>query len=103
LPLRIPNLCIFLFGPISLTFIVSFTRALFRSRWPWIAVWLPALLFAPTDIRSFFLVVHHPDTALYGALPFWCFTANVSLDAAYGLADVAAFAANYFRLGDESE
>lgn len=101
--LWIPNVCVYLFGPILLTFFVLFPRPLFRVRWPWAIIWLPALCFVPANFYSTFLIVYSPEKA-YGRLPpLWVLNVQVSLLAVCGLASFAALAANYFRLKDANE
>lgn len=101
--LWIPNVCVFLFGPICLTFFVVFPRALFGARWPWAIIWLPALCFVPANFYSAFLIVYRPTQAYGRILPTWVVGAELALFAVYGLASFAALAANYLRLTDPNE
>ncbi len=102
--LWIPNICIFLFGPIGLTFFLLFPRPLFRARWPWLLVWLPMLLLVPSNVVYTFLVVFRPAQAFgTGALPEWIYELQGTLYAVYGVADLGALAANYFSLADVNE
>jgi len=101
--LWIPHVCVYLFGPIGLTFFALFPRPLFRARWPWAIIWLPALLFVPFNLYSNSLVVYFPARAYLSAPPDWVRRVQFCLYAAYGLADVAALATNYVRLTDTNE
>jgi len=103
IPLWIPHICVYLFGPILLTFFVIFPRPLFRSRWPWVLIWLPGLLFLPSNFRMASLTVYSPDQAYAHLPPFWVGRAQVTLIGLYGLAAAAVLAANYFRLKDSNE
>jgi len=101
--LWIPHICVYLFGPILLTFFVLFPRPLFRSRWPWIVVWLPALCFLPLNFRFAYLTVYSPGQA-YAHVPSpWVNNVQTTLLGLYGLAAFAALAANYVRLKDANE
>jgi len=101
--LWIPNLGVWLMGPIGLTFFLLFPRPLFRSRWPWVAIWLPALLFVPANAYSLFHIVHRPAELSGLLMPVWAYGAQVTLFGVYGLAMVAAAGLNYARLKDASE
>ena len=101
--LWIPHICVYFFGPILVTFFAIFPRPLFRSRWPWIAVWLPALVFAPQNFRFAYFVVYDPAEAYAYAPPPWAISAQTALLGLYGLAATAALAANYVRLKDANE
>jgi tRNA A-37 threonylcarbamoyl transferase component Bud32 len=101
--LWIPHICVFLFGPILLTFFVLFPRPLFRSRWPWIVVWLPALAFLPLNFRFTYLTVYSPDQAYAHLPPPWVGNVQAAMLGFFGLAAVAALAANYVRLKNANE
>ena len=103
IPLWIPHICVYLFGPILLTFFVIFPQPLFRSRWPWIVIWLPALLFLPLNFRMASLTVYSPDQAYAHLPPLWAGRVQVTLTGLYGLAAAAVLAANYIRLKDSNE
>jgi eukaryotic-like serine/threonine-protein kinase len=101
--LWLPHICVYLFGPILLTFFVLFPRPLFRSRWPWALVWLPGLLFLPLNFRFAYLTVYSPDQAFANIPPLWVNNAQTAMLGLYGLAALAALAANYARLKDANE
>jgi tRNA A-37 threonylcarbamoyl transferase component Bud32 len=101
--LWIPHICVYLFGPILLTFFVLFPQPLFRSRWPWIVIWLPALLFLPLNFRLAFLTVYSPDQVYSHIPPPWVDSAQVTMIGLYGLVAAAVLAANYVRLKDANE
>ena len=101
--LWIPHICVYLFGPILLTFFVIFPKPLFRSRWPWIVIWLPALLFLPMIFRLAFITVYSPDQISAHIPPPWFFSAQAAMIGLYGLAAAAVLAVNYVRLKDANE
>jgi len=101
--LWIPNVCAYLVGPIVLTFFAFFPRALFRARWPWAIIWLPALCFVPAFFHSTFLMVYRPLQAYGNLLPIGTSYVGTRLFGLYGLAALAALAANYFRLTDPND
>jgi tRNA A-37 threonylcarbamoyl transferase component Bud32 len=101
--LWIPHFCVYLFGPILLTFFVLFPRPLFRSRWPWVPIWLPGLFFLPSNFRFTYLTVYHPEQAYVNLPPPWVNAVQVAMLGLYGLAAVAVLAANYIRLKDANE
>jgi len=103
IPLWIPHICVYLFGPILLTFFVIFPQPLFRCRWPWIVIWLPALLLLPLNFRMASLTVYSPDQAYAHLPPLWVDRAQVTLIGLYGLAAAAVLAANFIRLKDSNE
>ena len=101
--LWIPNLCVYLVGPIVLTFFASFPRPLFRARWPWVLVWLPALLFVPVLARDTHQIVYQPGPDFASLSPGSTMYAGLGLFGLYGVASVAALAVNYARLTDLTE
>jgi tRNA A-37 threonylcarbamoyl transferase component Bud32 len=101
--LWIPNLCVYLVGPIVLTFFTVFPRRLFRARWPYALIWLPALWFAPIFARSTYLTVYRPLEAHGQLVPMAVTVTGMSLFGLYGLASVAALATSYFRLRSPNE
>ena len=101
--LWIPHVCVYLFGPILLTFFVLFPRPLFRSRWPWAAVWLPALAFLPFNFHTAWLTVYSPDRVIGYARPDWFYSVQVVMLGLYGLAALGALAANFVRLKEANE
>ena len=101
--LWIPNLCVALVGPIGLSFFVRFPRPLFQARWIWMLLWLPAVPLLPFQLHALSDLVYRPADAYAQPAPQWIYTAGAFLFGAYGLAMLAAIAANYFRLTDEKE
>ncbi|HET6591711.1 MAG TPA: protein kinase [Xanthomonadales bacterium] len=101
--LWIPNLCVYLVGPIVLTFFTVFPQRLFRAHWPYALIWLPALWFAPVFARSTYLTVYAPLEAHGQLAPVAVTVTGVSLFGLYGLASVAALVTNYFRLSSPNE
>jgi tRNA A-37 threonylcarbamoyl transferase component Bud32 len=101
--LWVPHVAVLLFGPILLTFFVLFPRPLFRSRWPWAAVWLPALAFLPLNLRGVVLAVYEPGRAFAAAHAPWIGRAQTVLLGLYGLASFAALAVNFVRLKAPNE
>lgn len=98
-----PNLAIALVGPIGLTFFLLFPRPLFRTRWPWVFVWLPVLSFVPSFVHAN-LTIYWPEEAyLQSALSTWGRPLAAGGYGAYGLLMLAAISANYVRLSDQNE
>jgi tRNA A-37 threonylcarbamoyl transferase component Bud32 len=101
--LWVPNLCVYLVGPIVLTFFTVFPRRLFRAHWPYALIWLPALWFVPDFARSTYLTVYTPLEAHGQLVPVAVTVTGMTLFGLYGLLSVAALAANYFRLESPNE
>jgi len=101
--LWIPTVCSYLVGPIILTFFIVFPRRVFRARWPWAIIWVPALCFVPAFFHSTFLMVYRPLQAYGNLLSNEILDAGVRLYGLYGLASLAALAANYFWLTDPND
>jgi tRNA A-37 threonylcarbamoyl transferase component Bud32 len=101
--LWVPHISVLLFGPILLTFFVLFPRPLFRSRWPWAAVWLPALAFLPLNLRGVVLAVYDPAKAFAATPAPWIDQAQTVMLGLYGLASFAALAVNFVRLKAPNE
>lgn len=101
--LWVPHVCVYLFGPILLTFFVLFPRPLVRSRWPWVAVWLPALAFLPVNLRGAVLTVYDPARAYSAIQPPWFYQAQIAMLGLYGLASFAALAVNFVQLKAPNE
>ena len=98
-----PNLAVALVGPIGLTFFLLFPRPLFRTRWPWVFVWLPALSFVPAFVHAN-LIIYWPEEAyLRSAISAWGRPLAAGGYGAYGLLMLAAITANYVRLSDPDE
>ncbi len=101
--LWVPTVFSYLVGPALLTFFSLFPRALFRARWPWAIIWLPALCFVPAFLHDTFLMVYFPLQAYENILPAEIRLAGIRLFGLYGLASLAALAITYFRLTDLNE
>jgi len=101
--LWIPNLCIALVGPIGLSFFARFPRRLFKARWVWVLVSLPALGLLPFEIQNLFRTVYRPEDAHARLAPGWATSAGAAVFGAYGLAMLAAITANFVRLTDLNE
>jgi len=101
--LWIPNLCIYLAGPIVLTFFVLFPRPLFRARWLWAILWLPAVCFVPPHAHDTFLMVYSPSQAYGNILPRAIRFVGTSLFGLYCLGSLTALAVNYYRITDVNE
>jgi eukaryotic-like serine/threonine-protein kinase len=93
----VPNLAVALAGPIGLTFFLRFPRPLFRARWPWLLVWLPAVSILPAYVQAMF-VVYRPGHPVFGSVRASLAVTAFAVFAAYGLAMVAAIVANYVHL-----
>ena len=101
--LWIPIVCSYLVGPILLTFFALFPRSLFRARWPWAVIWLPALCFVPALFHSTFLIAYRPMQAYSTLMPAELLVFGARLYGLYGLASLGALAVNYFRLTDPND
>jgi len=101
--LTVPNLAIPLVGAIGLTFFSLFPRPLFRSRWLWLLVWLPAVCQVPLFVRDTLLIVYDPAQAFDRISPEWIRPIQGRAFGFYGLAMLAAISLNYFRLSDVTE
>ncbi|MBZ5499384.1 MAG: protein kinase [Acidobacteriia bacterium] len=101
--LWIPTVCSYLVGPILLTFFALFPRALFRVRWPWVVIWLPALCFVPVFFHSNFLMVYYPLQAYGNLVPSKLLVFGGRLYGLFCLASLGALTANYFRLADPND
>jgi tRNA A-37 threonylcarbamoyl transferase component Bud32 len=82
---------------------VLFPRALFRARWPWGIIWLPALCFVPSHMNDTFLKVYHPSQVFGNMLAVEVQHVATRLFGLYALLSLATLAANYFRLKDLHE
>ncbi len=100
--LWVPSVCAFFNGPMAATFCAIFPRKLFRARWPWVIIWLPALCLLPTNLYSVFLIVYRPGQAL-GTLPNWIYGGRLLLEMSYWSAALGLLAANYLTLTDLNE
>src|SRR5512143_497712 len=101
--LWVPHICVYLFGPILLTFFVLFPRPLFRSRWPWVAAWLPALAFLPANLRTAVLTVYDPARAYSSLQSPWLYQVQGAMLGLYGMASLSALAINFVRLKAPNE
>lgn len=99
----IPNICVYLLGPILLTFFILFPRPLFRVRWPWALIWLPALGLAPVLFYYTFLIVYSPEQAFGRLPPMWVGHIQIGFFAVCGLSSLGVLTAKYFRLTDPNE
>ena len=101
--LWIPHICVYLFGPILVTFFVIFPRPLVRSRWPWVLVWLPAVILLPVNFLFAYRMVYSPAQAYAHGPPLWSNNVQIAMLGLYGLAALVALAVNYVRLKDANE
>jgi tRNA A-37 threonylcarbamoyl transferase component Bud32 len=99
----IPIVTSYLAGPILLTFFLLFPRPLFRLRWRWAIIWLPALCFVPAFFHSTFLIVYRPLQVYEFILPNEVRPVSGRLLGLYYLSSVVALAVNYFRLADPND
>ena len=101
--LWIPNICVFLAGPVVLTFFALFPRPLFRARWAWAIIWLPTLGYLWTYIYNTFLIVYRPSQAYGNILLSEGLLRPSRILGLYGLASVGALVANTVRLTDAND
>jgi len=101
--LWVPNLCVYLVGPIVFSFFATFPRPLFRASWVLPLAWLPALALVPSYARSTYFMVYEPQQAFGHMGPDQAEAAGVALFGLYGVASVMALAVNYARLPSLTE
>ncbi len=99
--LWIPQVSRFVVDGIFLTFFTIFPARLFRARWPWVLLWIPALVPLPWRISALYAVVYQPGQAT-GA-PEWVFSTSISRAAVYLVGGLAALLVNYHRLADTNQ
>ncbi|HEV8130434.1 MAG TPA: PDZ domain-containing protein, partial [Acidobacteriota bacterium] len=94
-----------LLAPLFLTFFATFPRNLFRARWIWIAVWVPALVTAFPLLSFFFVMVYHPNYVSHvtGGVPDYWLPMVTLIVAGYLVGSMAALAVNYRRLDQINE
>jgi hypothetical protein len=100
--LWISELSRFVIEGIFLTFLAVFPQRMFRSRWPWLIIWLPVLATLPWRAMAFYSVVHEfrMDTT---TVPAWLNQAISARTAIYLLAGVVMMAVSYRRLVDANQ
>ena len=99
--LWVPQISRFILDGIALTFFTVFPTKLFKTRWPWVLIWIPVLVPLPWRVLGIYSVIyqpHHPMVA-----PDWVFSMSSLRSIAYMAGAVAALAANYWRLEDINE
>ncbi len=101
LPLWIPFISTCVGAPLLFTFLSTFPRPLFRGRWVWVQVWLPALVFLSVFSPFFFNMVYRPDQP--PRLPRWLLIAFVVALFAWVLGGLLALIAIYRRLQEIGE
>jgi eukaryotic-like serine/threonine-protein kinase len=99
--LWIPELSRFVVEGIFLTFVVVFPHRLFRSRWPWVLIWVPVLATLPWRFYGMYSVIYRPGHATSD--PEWLFQVTFLRAVVYLVAGVVILVANYRRLEDRNE
>jgi serine/threonine-protein kinase len=85
---------------VMFTFFAVFPRPLLRSRWRWLAAWVPILPPVFLQLRNAVVVVYHPERA--SGLPDWM-AMYATVTAAYTSAAVAALIIGYRRVPDVTQ
>lgn len=99
--LWIPEISRFVIEGIVLSFFVLFPRRLFRSRWPWLLIWVPVLVTLPWRAWSFYSVIYRYGQAT--VVPGWFDDATKLRMIVYLVAGVVMLLINYHRLADLNE
>jgi hypothetical protein len=99
--LWIPEFSRFVVEGVFLTFVVVFPRRLFRSRWPWVLIWVPVLATLPWRFYGMYSVIYRPGHAI--STPQWLFQVSFLREVVYLVAGVVLLRVNYRRLGDRNE
>ena len=96
--LWIPTLSRFLVEGIFLSFFVVFPKRLFRSRWPWIVIWLPVLATLPWRVFDFNATIRMFESS--PSTPEWVSQAAFLRTPLYLVAGFAILVIGYYRLTD---
>jgi serine/threonine-protein kinase len=99
--LWMPEISRFVIEAIFLSFLAVFPQRLFRSRWPWLLIWLPVLATLPWRIAGFYSVIHEFDEPALIA-PAWLNQVIFARTAIYLMAGVVMMVVSYRRLVDVS-
>jgi eukaryotic-like serine/threonine-protein kinase len=94
--LWIPEISRFAMEGIFVSFLVVFPRRLFRTRWPWLVIWIPVLLTLPWRISGFYATTYHPGHP--ADVPRWLLHAINIRTMFYLVAGVVLLVFNYRRL-----
>jgi len=54
----VPEISRFVLEAIFLSFVAVFPRRLFRTRWIWVAIWIPVLATLPWRASAFYAVIY---------------------------------------------
>jgi serine/threonine-protein kinase len=99
--LWLPEISRFVFEGIFLSFFSVFPRRLFRTRWPWFAIWIPVLITVPWRISGFYSTIHLPVQT--GDAPLWVSAVVFGRTILYLLGGCVMLAVSYWRLADLNE
>jgi tRNA A-37 threonylcarbamoyl transferase component Bud32 len=99
--LWVPQISRLILDGIALTFFTVFPTKLFKTRWPWVLIWIPVLVPLPWRVLGIYSVIYQPHHPM-GA-PEWVFSASSLRSVVYMAGAVAALAVNYWRLEDLNE
>ena len=92
----------FFLAAILFTFCAVFPRRLFRSTWPYVAVWAPLLVLAVISLPFWYSVAYRPE-ALRDNVPDWLWWAVMRVFLLTAAAAIVAVIVNYSRLKDINE
>ncbi len=96
--LWLPEISRFVIEGIFLSFFAVFPCRLFRSRWPWIVIWVPVLATLPSRISRFYSVIYRPGQA--APVPGWLTQVTYMRTMVYLAAAVAMLWIAYRKLAD---
>jgi tRNA A-37 threonylcarbamoyl transferase component Bud32 len=91
----------FVFPAILFTFCAMFPRPLFRARWAWLAVWVPAMALGLCVLAYGMQMVYRPGQEVRGT--GWLLALMAPVTAVYIPAALGALWLNYRRLQDANE
>jgi tRNA A-37 threonylcarbamoyl transferase component Bud32 len=96
--LWIPEISRFVADAILLTFFTVFPRRIFRARWPWLLIWMPALALVPWRVLGIYRVIYEPGHAT--DVPAWVFSSISLRSAVYVMGTLVLLILSYRRLED---
>src|SRR5262245_44114203 len=99
--LWIPETSRFVIEGIFLSFFAVFPRRFFRSRWPWLVIWIPVLVTLPWRTLSFYSVIYRPEQP--ATLPDWISQVIFLRTMTYVIAGLMLLIINYLWLADSNE
>lgn len=99
--LWIPEISRFVIEGVVLSFFAVFPRRLFRSRWPWLVIWLPVIATLPWRAYGFYSVVYNVQQT--ATVPSWLGLVSFFRLVLYVVAAIVVLVVNYRWLADRNE